>query len=464
MVAKCASHAGAITAHNFNSAAGREAFERIGEALTFFREWQPIHAAKTRVLVDELTQRRPDGCRNSAKWFLGQQSSLRRALANTERAFTLVEAGDETRVERMVDRLLDYTDEVNQDVHLRHRWLYAIADQVVPSESDERLVQRFEKIQTAAMDRVRWTRFERLAEQAADAETRIIIGDRERTSGGPRWAGPPGALEARTLSNEIEATPGDEMNTDLLFDRRGHQVVRLTEGGDRIAVEANQYLLISDGEGMVLDPGGPKIFPNVVVESRSRLHSGDLRYVFMSHQDPDVLTSLNAWMIDTDAEILISKLWYRFVPHFGIENLIAERMTSIPDEGTWLKLGSTEVAIVPAHFLHSCGNFQVYDPVSKTLFSGDLGASVGAPYESVTDFEDHTKYMLEFHRRYMASGEAVSRWAKMARELEIERVAPQHGAVFEGQEMVHQLIDWISKLECGLDLMKESYKLPPRPE
>ena len=32
---------------------------------------------------------------------------------------------------------------------------------------------------------------------------------------------------------------------------------------------------------------------------------------------------------------------------------------------------------VPAHYLHSSGNFNVYDPQARVLFSGDIGAALG---------------------------------------------------------------------------------------
>ena len=47
--------------------------------------------------------------------------------------------------------------------------------------------------------------------------------------------------------------------------------------------------------------------------------------------------------------------------------------------------------MIPAHFLHSAGNFQVYDPVSKVLYTGDLGASIGMDYMDVTDFDAHLR-------------------------------------------------------------------------
>ncbi|KAF1028020.1 MAG: hypothetical protein GAK29_00319 [Acinetobacter bereziniae] len=50
-----------------------------------------------------------------------------------------------------------------------------------------------------------------------------------------------------------------------------------------------------------------------------------------------------------------------------------ERLIELPDQGGSIPLGETRIIVVPAHFLHSVGNFQFYDPISKILFSGDMG-------------------------------------------------------------------------------------------
>jgi Uncharacterized flavoproteins len=110
--------------------------------------------------------------------------------------------------------------------------------------------------------------------------------------------------------------------------------------------------------------------------------------------------------------------------------------------------------------MHSPGNFQVYDPVSKILYSGDLGASLGQNYQFVNNFEEHIKYMEGFHRRYIPSGKALRLWARMVRQLDIETIAPQHGAIFKGKEMVSRFIEWVSSLETGLDIMDDVYKIP----
>ncbi len=228
----------------------------------------------------------------------------------------------------------------------------------------------------------------------------------------------------------------------------------------RLAVHANQHLIIHDGVGMLLDPGGHKIYSRAFSETSACLAGGKLKYIFLSHQDPDIVASLNGWLMTTDAEAYAPALWMRFIPHFGVDRMVAHRMHAMPDEGMTIDLAGVKLLVIPGHFLHSCGNMQVYDPVSKILYSGDLGAAPEREYLEVGDFEAHTKMMEGFHRRYMGSRVMMSAWAKMVRGLDIEIIAPQHGAWMRGKEVVNQFIDWCDDFECGIDLYASKMVLP----
>lgn len=239
-----------------------------------------------------------------------------------------------------------------------------------------------------------------------------------------------------------------------LFEAPGHRNVLLDDveaGG--LAVQTNQHLIVDADEGMILDPGGHKVYSRVLSATLTLLGRGSLEHVFLSHQDPDIVAAINGWLMSTDAVGHVSSLWTRFVPHFGLDRLLENRLKSIPDEGELLKLGGVELQIVPAHFLHSPGNFHVYDPVAKILYTGDLGASIGVDYREVTDFDAHLPKMEGFHRRYMASRRALQAWTRRARALDVEILAPQHGALFRGKELVGRFYDWADQLECGVDLL-----------
>ncbi|MEJ2620177.1 MAG: MBL fold metallo-hydrolase, partial [Candidatus Thiodiazotropha sp.] len=211
------------------------------------------------------------------------------------------------------------------------------------------------------------------------------------------------------------------MGSRTLFKEDGHSVILLEGFEQGEMVPSNQLVIQNGNDAILMDPGGHKVHFELINELSFLIPIRNLKYLFFSHQDPDIVAAANAWLMMTDADALISKLWSRFIPHFGIDELLLSRLKEIPDEGMLLKLGNTELILLPAHFLHSAGNFHLYDPISKTLFSGDLGASIGPDYIEVSDFQNHINYMDNFHLRYMPSNQANKCWAEMVRKLEIER-------------------------------------------
>lgn len=229
-------------------------------------------------------------------------------------------------------------------------------------------------------------------------------------------------------------------------------------------VQSNQFLVADSGHGALIDPGGNMTYSGLLMGMQKYFSSRELDYILASHPDPDIIASLNKWFIASHCKVMISNLWTRFVPHFTTGRDISGRILGIPDEGMEIPLGACKLKAVPAHFLHSEGNFQFYDPVSKILFSGDLGASIVGHSDAehpVTDFDAHVEKMIGFHSRYMISNKVCRYWAAMVRQLDIDMIVPQHGCRFEGKAMVQHFIDWIETLQCGVDLLNQnSYRIP----
>ncbi len=248
----------------------------------------------------------------------------------------------------------------------------------------------------------------------------------------------------------------------ILFNSDDHIVYIFPDYSPKDAIQSNQYLIVHKGKAVLLDPGGNRTYHKLLEHISSLINpKEDLEYIILSHQDPDIVASLNGWLMITKAEALISKLWIRFIPHFGLSGWLEGRVRPIEDSGGSIELNGCKLYVLPAHFLHSPGNFQIYDPTSKILFSGDAGASVGQDYMEVQTIKDHIKYMEGFHKRYMASNKICRLWASMVEELDIEIIAPQHGAIMVGKDAVREFINWIKDLRCGVDLFsEENFKLP----
>jgi flavorubredoxin len=246
----------------------------------------------------------------------------------------------------------------------------------------------------------------------------------------------------------------------VLHTSTGHANVVFPDLCEGEMVQANQHLIVANGVGMLLDPGGHKVYTKLIAGLAAHLPAHKLAHLLFSHQDPDIVAAANGWLMVSDATAHLSQIWMRFLPHFGIDDLVLRRVRPIPDAGETLDLGGTPLKLIPAHFLHSPGNFQVYDPVARILYTGDLGASIGAPYDEVQDFDAHIQYMSGFHTRYMPSPVVMKRWAAMARGLDLELIAPQHGAMIP-RAVVPRFIDWIDSLICGPDTLASNCVVPP---
>lgn len=250
------------------------------------------------------------------------------------------------------------------------------------------------------------------------------------------------------------------MAATTLFSAGEHRNVLLEDPTRGLAIQSNHHLIAHARHAMLIDPGGHKVYSNVLQQIRALLSGGELTHLFCTHQDPDIVAALNGWLATTDATVYISELWLRFIPHFGVDDVIADRIIGIPDEGVHLAFGDADLIILPAHFLHSCGNFNVYDPTARVLYSGDLGSSIGPSYVQVTRFAEHIPYLESFHRRYMGSRRILRAWVAMVRQLDVEMIAPQHGAFFVGRRMVADLLAWLDELECGIDLLADTLRVP----
>ncbi|AKV75256.1 hypothetical protein MsedC_0528 [Metallosphaera sedula] len=124
--------------------------------------------------------------------------------------------------------------------------------------------------------------------------------------------------------------------------------------------------------------------------------------------------------------------------------------------GAKIPFGKSYIEAVPAHFLHSPGNFHFYDPISKVYFSGDMGAAIFPKdkwYLIVENFEEHVKLMEGFHRRYIPSKAAIEKWLNRIQGMDIRIIAPQHGSIFMEKD-VKNFLDWLRSLDkVGLDLL-----------
>jgi len=213
-------------------------------------------------------------------------------------------------------------------------------------------------------------------------------------------------------------------------------------------IDTNQYMIVDGDRSFLMDPGGIEIFSSMLAAVLRHTEIEHLVDVFASHQDPDIISSLGLWdQALPKATLHAPWLWEGFIRHFGLDNI---SYNAIPDEGLSIVLNNAKLVFVPAHYLHSSGNFHVYDAQAKVLMSGDVGAALEPPGATmyVDDFEEHIGKMKLFHQRWMPSNAAKQDWINRVRKLDIEYMAPQHGRIFKGED-VQNFLNWFEKLDVA---------------
>jgi len=214
-------------------------------------------------------------------------------------------------------------------------------------------------------------------------------------------------------------------------------------------IDTNQYMVRTANRCLLIDPGGVELFAPMLAAVLHYAPVDQITDLFASHQDPDIISSLGLWdQALPDAKLHASALWEGFLRHFGCESI---EYVPIADNGGIISLDGVELQIIPAHYMHSAANFNIYDPQAKILMSGDIGAALeeaGAPMY-VDNFDAHVEKMRFFHQRWMPSNQAKRVWIDRVRELDIDILAPQHGRMFKGDD-VKRFLDWFEGLQVGI--------------
>ena len=237
-----------------------------------------------------------------------------------------------------------------------------------------------------------------------------------------------------------------------LFEQADHswRVVARDPARKPCLIDTNEFVIESAGVALITDPGGQEIFPAVFGALSADFDPRRVTSIFASHPDPDVISSLALWQaFNPKIRCYASWLWSQVIPHLGADS---ESIIGLPDDGGSIAVGRITLHAIPAHHLHSSGNFHLYDPVARILFTGDVGSAILPASEQslfVEDFRRHIRHAEGFHQRLMGSNEAKNDWCERIAKLPIDMLCPQHGALYRGAD-VTRFIDWFRALPVGM--------------
>ena len=217
--------------------------------------------------------------------------------------------------------------------------------------------------------------------------------------------------------------------------------------GDPIAQEGlncNPYLLVDEGEGILIDPGSVLDFPIVLENLKELIDIRKISHVILHHQDPDFCSAVPLLEKEgLDAQVVTTWKCQTLVRYYGIHlpyYLIEENEMQLR-----LKSGRI-LSFILTPYLHFAGAFVTYDAKTRSLFSSDLFGSFSYNPTLYAD-DQYMDKMLSFHEHYMPSNAVLRPVMELLSLYKIETIYPQHGSIIK--EQVNRYIEALKNLECG---------------
>ena len=252
-----------------------------------------------------------------------------------------------------------------------------------------------------------------------------------------------------------------------------------------IGLQANPYLIIDDGEAVLIDGGSRPEFASVMMKIlQTGLPPSSISTLLYQHYDPDLCGSIPNLedIIDrTDLKIISQQENNVFIRHYAVRT----RLTCMETLGRKLVLASGRtLRFIPTPYAHSPGSFVTYDEKSGIIFSSDLFGSYShgkdnfelflslpASCHTCTDLVPlreqpdcatgkrgcQLSSIHRFHRKIMTSTKALRHAVDNIMDVNPAIIAPQHGMVITDRQDIATIAAFLRRMEdVGIDhLLKE---------
>ena len=213
--------------------------------------------------------------------------------------------------------------------------------------------------------------------------------------------------------------------------------------------QCHTYLIRNGRESVLIDPGSLITFKETLRKVKYLVNLEDVKYIVCHHQDPDVVACLpELEKILPEKERYIVTHWrtYFLLKHY---NLLTP-FYLVDQHGFKLSLGDRELRFILTPYMHYAGNIVTYDPKTKVLFSSDIfGGWVEGKWSLFAEDEGYIERVRGFHEIYMPCKEVVLYTVENLKGLDVETIAPQHGSIIKGKELVKKAISSLLYFDYG---------------
>ena len=208
-------------------------------------------------------------------------------------------------------------------------------------------------------------------------------------------------------------------------------------------LQTNAYLVYRGGTAAIIDPGPVTVFWEEFARVKDIVNIKNIRALIISHQDPDVCSSMPLWE-DNGFEGSIIAHWRTsaLISAYGLSSVFFQ----VNESNTGANKDFLSLSFLSMPYLHSPGAMAVFDEETGVLFSGDIFGALGRNINLYAD-EHYLKRMLVFHEHYMPSsgilGMAVNRFS----QIPLKIICPQHGCIINKD--IPKYLETLRKARCG---------------
>lgn len=213
------------------------------------------------------------------------------------------------------------------------------------------------------------------------------------------------------------------------------------------SLQCNIYLIIDNDEGILFDPGSVINFEEVYKRVANLIPIEKIKYIFLSHQDPDLASSVPLFeRHGFKGKIVTHWRTTVIIRYYGIKSdyyIVNENNYS-------LKLSSRRIIkFYHTPYLHFPGAIIAYDLHTRVLITGDLFGAFSHKWQLFAG-NDYIEQMNAFHEHYMPGNDIIRPIMEMLEGIDITMIAPQHGSVIKDD--IKKYIIALRELECGIFL------------
>ncbi len=244
---------------------------------------------------------------------------------------------------------------------------------------------------------------------------------------------------------------------------------------EQIGLHCNPYLIVDDGEAVLLDSGSRDDFSTVMLKViRAGVSPNMIRRLIYHHYDPDLCGNI------PHMETMINSKDLQIISHY--ENNIFINYYSVRSpkqcienmDYTYEFASRRRLQFIRTPYSHSPGSFVTYDTKTKVLFSSDIFGSYDYNWDLFTQIDGSCKScvpgetcpitqkscqilgILNFHRRVMTSAKALHYALSEIEKLDISMIAPQHGSILNTPAAIEAAIGHLKSLtNVGIDYFLE---------